>query len=89
MKFNYKARTKEGELQVGNVEAVSREMAANVLLGHGLFVLSIEHVIENTVKSRLTQFLERVRTTDLMVFTRQFATLLASQVPLSDSLANL
>jgi len=41
MKFNYKARTKEGELQVGNVEAASREAAANVLLGHGLFVLSI------------------------------------------------
>lgn len=89
MKFNYKARTKEGELQVGNVEAASREAAANLLLGHGLFVLSIEYVKENTVKSRLTQFLERVRTADLMVFTRQFATLLASQVPLNDSLASL
>ncbi|MCX6788835.1 MAG: type II secretion system F family protein [bacterium] len=89
MKFNYKARTKEGELQVGNVEAASRESAANVLLGHGLFVLSIEEVKENTVKSRISQFFERVKNADLMVFTRQFATLLASQVPLNDSLASL
>lgn len=89
MKFNYKARTKEGELQVGNVEAASREAAANVLLQHDLFVLSIEYVKESTVKSRITQFFERVKTADLMVFTRQFATLLASQVPLNDSLASL
>ena len=87
MKFNYKARTKEGELQV-KCGGGLREMARTCFRARS-FVLSIEHVIENTVKSRLTQFLERVRTTDLMVFTRQFATLLASQVPLSDSLANL
>ena len=89
MKFNYKARTKEGDLQVGNVEASSREAAVNVLLTHGLFVLSVEYVKENSIMSRLSSFFESVKTADLMVFTRQFATLLASQVPLSDSLANL
>ncbi|PIT91878.1 hypothetical protein COU12_00660 [Candidatus Jorgensenbacteria bacterium CG10_big_fil_rev_8_21_14_0_10_54_38] len=89
MKFNYKARTKEGELQVGNVEASNREAAASVLLGHGLFVLSVEPVKETKWYSRLTDFFERVRVTDLMIFTRQFATLLASQVPLGDSLRSL
>ncbi|MFH1161903.1 MAG: type II secretion system F family protein [Candidatus Jorgensenbacteria bacterium] len=89
MKFNYKARTKEGELQVGNVEASAREAAVSVLLGHGLFVLSVEPVKETKWYSRLTDFFERVKVTDLMVFTRQFATLLASQVPLGDSLRSL
>lgn len=89
MKFSYKARTKEGELQVGNVEAGSREAAVNILLGHGLFVLSLEPVLQMRWYDRVLEFFKRVKVTDLMVFTRQFATLLASQVPLSDSLSNL
>ncbi len=89
MKFNYKARTKEGELQVGNIEAVSRDIAANILLSHGLFVLSIEPASTGGIFTRLTNFFERVKIGDLMIFTRQFATLLSSQVPIGDSLRNL
>ncbi|MGC9602961.1 MAG: type II secretion system F family protein [Minisyncoccia bacterium] len=89
MKFNYKARTKEGELQVGNVDAANREAAVAILLTHELFVLSIEPVVEDVWYNRILNFFKRVKTQDLMIFTRQFATLLASQVPLSDSLASL
>jgi type IV pilus assembly protein PilC len=88
-KFEYKARTKEGELQVGNVEGDSREGALNVLVGHGLYVLSLEPMKGEAWYTRLTDFFERVKAADLMIFTRQFATLLASQVPLGDSLRNL
>ncbi len=89
MTFEYKARTKEGELQVGNVDASSKETALNILLGHGLFVLNIDEKKENAWYERILGFMKRVKTSDLMVFTRQFATLLASQVSISDSLANL
>lgn len=89
MKFSYKARTKEGELQIGNVEATSRDAAAAVLTSHDLFVLSVEPVSEDSMLARLSNFFERVKTVDLMIFTRQFATLLASQVPLGDSLRSL
>ncbi len=89
MKFSYKARTKEGELQVGNVEAASKEAGLAILLSHGLFILSLEPVVENTWGSKILEFFKRVKVQDLMIFTRQFATLLASQVPLSDSLASL
>lgn len=89
MKFSYKARTRDGELQVGNVEASSKEAATSILLSHGLFILSLEPVTENTFLNRILEFFRRVKVSDLMVFTRQFATLLSSQVPLSDSLANL
>ncbi len=89
MKFSYKARTKEGELQVGEVEAATRESAVNILLSHDLFVLSIESVVEGRWFSRILDLFKRVKGNDLMIFTRQFATLLASQVPLSDSLSNL
>ena len=89
MKYNYKARTKEGELQVGNVEASGREAALSILLSHGLYVLSVEPVIEGKWYDRILNFFKRVKAEELMIFTRQFATLLSSQVPLADSLANL
>lgn len=89
MKFNYKARTKEGELQIGNVEAGNKDAALNILLGHGLFVLSIEPIVENVWYDRILNFFKRVKHNDVMIFTRQFATLLSSQVPLADSLSNL
>lgn len=89
MKFQYKARTKTGELQVGNVDADSRDAASNVLLSHGLFVLSVSEVKEGHAFERIQNLFRRVKTADLMIFTRQFATLLESQVPLSDALTNL
>ncbi|MCL4404003.1 type II secretion system F family protein [Patescibacteria group bacterium] len=89
MKFQYKARTKEGELQVGNVEASNRDAALSILLGHQLFVLSLEEETKGAWYDRLAGIFNRVKSQDIMIFTRQFATLLASQVPLADSLANL
>ena len=86
MKFSYKARTKEGELQVGNVEADTRDAATNILLSHGLFVLDIQELKDGRVAERVSSIFNRVRLADLMIFTRQFATLLESQVSLSDSL---
>lgn len=89
MKFAYKARTKEGELQIGNVEAANIETAQNILLSHGLFVLSLEAATEHHFFDRILTFFKRVKLSELMIFTRQFATLLGSRVPLADSLANL
>ena len=42
MKFRYSARTKTGELQVGFVDAITKDAALNSLHGHELYVLSIE-----------------------------------------------
>jgi type IV pilus assembly protein PilC len=89
MKFLYKARTKEGELQVGNVEAPDQVSATNTLLSHGLFVLSVESRRDEEWYDRVLNFFKRVKLTQIMVFTRQFSTLLASQVSLSDALGSL
>ena len=89
MKFYYQARTKTGELQVGLVEGVSREAALNTLSEHELFVLSLESAEKIGFFQKLTSVFERVRVKDLMIFTRQFATLLSADIPLSDSLKAL
>jgi len=83
MKFRYNARTQQGELQTGFVEATNREAAAGILTGHNLFVLSLESSEKRHRYDFITGIFNRVKISDLMIFTRQFATLMESKVPLN------
>lgn len=76
-------------MQVGTVDAASREAATSILLSHGLFILSVEEVRGNSIYKRVADLFERTSASEIMIFTRQFSTLLASQVPLGDSLRSL
>lgn len=89
MKFRYTARTKQGELQTGFAEAVNREAAFNILAGHDLYILSIEPAETERWYQRFLGIFQRVKQSDLMIFTRQFATLLDAKISLGDSLKNL
>lgn len=89
MKFRYSARTKEGELQVGNIEAVNREAASNILTGHELFVLSLESAEAQPWYASFLTLFKRVKKSDLMIFTRQFATMLSAKIAIGDSLKTL
>lgn len=71
------------------MEAPTKEMAANTLSDHELFVLSIEAGEKKSFFDKALGFLKRVKTIDIMIFTRQFATLLESEVPLNDALRSL
>lgn len=89
MKFKYSARTKSGELQVGNIESVNKEAALNILNTHDLYVLSIEGVQAPVWYRQLLGFFNRVKSKDLMIFTRQFSVMLEADIPLSDTLKSL
>lgn len=89
MKFKYQARTKEGELQAGFVDAGSRDLAAQVLASHDLFVLSVVSAKENPWYAEITGLVNRVRRRDMVVFARQLATLLEARLPLSGALVTL
>jgi len=89
MKYRYRAKTKEGEEQVGFVEAGSRESAVNILAGHNLFILQIEPAERVTAGDRLSNFINRVKREDLVVFTRQLAILLEARLSLNKALATL
>jgi len=86
MKFKYSARTKEGEMQVGFVEAPSREAALNILISHQLFVLSVESAEKVSWFEGFSRVFSKIKSSDLMIFTRQFATLMESKVALSNAL---
>lgn len=89
MKYSYQARDKSGELQVGTVEAASREAALNILTGHDLYILSLETFKEANWTDRVLQFFRRAKRKDLMIFSRQFATLLSAKISLSSGLKTL
>ena len=86
MKFKYQAKTKEGEMQVGMVEAGSRDGALSILTSHDLFVLSVESAEERGIFDRINLFLNRVKRKDMVVFARQLATLLEARLPLTNAL---
>ncbi len=89
MRFRYRARTQKGELQVGFIEAPNRDQAGVILSGHELYVLLLEEMRRDYLTERLLGYIRRVKVKDLMIFTRQFATLLSAKIPLGDTLLTL
>jgi type IV pilus assembly protein PilC len=86
MKFKYQAKTKEGVTQVGFVEASDRNAASTILAGHDLFVLSVVEEHPPTALDNIAGFFGRATRKDLIVFTRQLATLLEARLPLNNAL---
>ena len=86
MKFKYQAKTKEGVTQVGFVEASNRDAASAILASHDLFVLSVIADQPPTTLDTIAGFFGRVKRKDLIVFTRQLATLLEARLPLNNAL---
>ncbi len=89
MKFKYSARNQAGELQAGFVESPDRDAASAVLTSHSLYVLSLESTETKRWSDNFLSFFRRVKKSDLMIFTRQFAVLLQAKISLGDSLKNL
>jgi len=89
MKYVYQARTKEGKIETGTVEASSKEAAALLLQKYNIFVTSIKE--ESPVFSRLGNItiFEKVSQKDLAIFSRQLAVMLQSRVPVTQSLKSL
>jgi len=88
MKFNYQARTKTGQVQVGTVEAASREGALMLLQKHDLYVTKLESAEEVPFYARKLE-LKRITKSDLVMFSRQLSIMFESKVPLIESLRTL
>ena len=90
MKYTYQARDKEGKIETGTVEASSKEAAAVLLQKYNIFVTSIkEQPFFSFKNSQNLEFLNKVSKKDLAIFSRQFAVMLQSRVPVAKSLKSL
>lgn len=86
MIYNYKAKGKGGAIQKGAVEASGLEQATEMLHRHGLTVLELEAEEASLGLDRFIPFLSRVPRKELVLFSRQFATLINSKVPILQAL---
>lgn len=88
MKFSYRARTKEGEIQTGFIEATSKEGALEVLQQYDLYVTSLVP-IEVPFWQKKVGFWSKPSQKDIISFTRQLSVMLKSDMSLSNSLGVL
>jgi type IV pilus assembly protein PilC len=88
MKFLYQARTKEGDLKSGVIEASSREVALNLLQKMGLFVTYLEEE-RAPIYARELKIFQRISIRDLILFTNQLSVMVASRIPIVEALKTL
>lgn len=89
MKYIYQARTKEGKIETGTVEASSRESAAVLLQKYGIFVTSLKEKMPLFLRAENISFLNRISKKDLAIFARQLSVMMQSRVPVTQSLKTL
>jgi type IV pilus assembly protein PilC len=86
MKFNYKAKNRSGEVQSGVVLAVDQNKAESLLSQNGLAIISLVADDSNGILEKLNIFGKSVTTKDMVLFSRQLATLISARVPIIQAL---
>lgn len=87
MQFTFKAlRSKDSKTVTGTLEAADRQAAMAALSHQGLHPLLIT---ETNVRTKRFKFGQTVKTSDMVIFTRQFSTMISAGVPLAKGLNTL
>ncbi|MEA2016290.1 MAG: type II secretion system F family protein [Actinomycetota bacterium] len=93
--YNYTVRNSKGESIKGTLDAETQDNVASKLRDRGYFIINISEVKEEKKlslkggKSISFSFFNRIKTRDLVIFTRQFSTLISSGMSLLKSLVVL
>lgn len=88
--FNYKARNKLGQEILGSIEALEESIVIKSLRKLGYSIVSIQKAstLKLKIEGLLAKF-RKVRQQELLMFVRQFSTLLKSGVPLTIAVENI
>jgi type IV pilus assembly protein PilC len=82
MLFKYKIVDNSGNTKEGNIEAVGKDVAINTLQKKGYLVVTIDPVSEKKgVLQSISIGKKRIPLKDVVIMSRQFATLFQAQVP--------
>src|SRR6267154_106969 len=85
--FTYQARDTSGQPKGGDIEAADQQAAAAMLMDRGLMVISIRAAASQKAGRKRHQ--GKVKSQDLVVFTRQLATMMDAGLPLVQTLSAL
>ena len=80
MLYNYKATTDAGEEQEGSIDAANIDIAINSLQRRGLLIVKIEPADKKALLSRNIAFFDRVSNKEVVILSRQIATLFEASV---------
>ncbi|MFA5003675.1 MAG: type II secretion system F family protein [Candidatus Saccharimonadales bacterium] len=90
MLFSYKALKKDGSSSIGTMEAVSRESVLSSLTHQGLHPVIVKPATGKAGgKKGFGKFGKKVKSSDMVIFTRQLSTMISAGVPLSRGLNTL
>lgn len=90
MEYIYQARTPEGEMREGVIDAVSTEAAVAALQRRGLIVVNLQTAeVEEAWWQRPLALFGGVRQKDIVMLSRQLATLFEAKVPVMVALRTL
>src|SRR3989344_1695079 len=85
MEFLYNARDNEGGFRTGTVEAVDEAKATEIVRAHGLIVIKIAPFTKLDMLERFRLF-DSVSVKELVLFTRQLATLIDAKISIVQAL---
>ncbi|MDP3901030.1 MAG: type II secretion system F family protein [bacterium] len=86
MKFQYQARSQDGSVQEGTIEASSKENALNLLRRKAVYVTYLQESGKGPFWTRQLEFFQHIKLKDVVMFTRQLAIMFTSSVSLVESL---
>ncbi|HYU64774.1 MAG TPA: type II secretion system F family protein [Candidatus Paceibacterota bacterium] len=89
MEYIYQAKNQAGELFEGNLEAPDENVAVNLLHSRGFIVLSLQPSKKDLFQTDVNQFFNKPKNKDVVIFTRQLATLIDADMPLAEGLRTL
>jgi type IV pilus assembly protein PilC len=81
MLFRYRAIDKDGRERGGTIEALSKEVAISALQRRGLIISAIDEAGGKSLLNFNIPFFGRVKNKDIVILSRQVATLFEAQVP--------
>ena len=84
-KYSFKAKSKEGKVVTGVVEASNEKDAAKLIREKGLFVISLRSQREGLF-SLFRKFKNRITSRDVATFTSQLATMINAGLPITEAL---
>lgn len=80
--YNYKIKTQTNEIRDGTIDAPSQEAALDTLQAKNFVVLSLEKTKQDIFKQDILASFSKPKSKDLVMFTRQLATLIGADVSL-------
>jgi len=90
MQFKFKAKTKEGEIKRGKIDAVDEKMATELLQKNDLVPINLKEIKQSESMSGVIERLTTsVNQRDLLLFYREFSTLVGAKIPIAPALRTI